>query len=112
MLILLFYHCNSIYLTICGLTLLKKFVEWIKSKLPNYAPTLQQLENKWLELVKETEVSEKETTAEDSGVRYSIGVLENGNTFVIGDRNIITAADVSGIPLRLCFVSLVCVYII
>lgn len=75
-----------------------KFVEWIKSKLPNtsYSATLERLENKWLEMVKDTEVEAKENSAEDSGVRYSIGVLENGNTFVIGDRNIITASDVSG----------------
>lgn len=75
-----------------------KFVEWIKSKLPNtsYSATLERLENKWLEMVKDTEVEATENSAEDSGVRYSIGVLENGNTFVIGDRNIITASDVSG----------------
>ena len=49
---------------------IKKFVEWIKSKLPNYAPTLEQLENKWLELVKKTEVKVDNTAGNE--VQYNI----------------------------------------
>lgn len=68
---------------------IKKFIEWIKSKLPNYAPTLEQLENKWLELVKKTEVSEKENTADNSGVRYSIGYTTDNIPVAIVEEDIL-----------------------
>ena len=68
---------------------IKKFVEWIKSKLPNYAPTLEQLESKWLEMVKDTEVEAKENNTTEK--RFDIVNLDNGNSFVKAKRRIITA---------------------
>lgn len=76
----------------------KDLLDYFRAKLGgdhNVTLELVKLQNRWANLIKET--AEKISTADNSdGMRWSIGVLENGNIFVIHDRNVITATDVSG----------------
>ena len=53
---------------------------------------LEKLESKLRDVYNSAQVEAKENTA-GSGVKYDIGVLENGNTYVIASRRIITAND-------------------
>ena len=74
----------------------------IAAQLAQDVEALEQYEKLWVDALKaavknnavmQSNVKENTDTESSGGVKYSIGVLDNGDTYVIADRNVITGND-------------------